>query len=118
LSQRSSRQNQSTLARVEELFAAKNGTCAGDELELLLLLVETYEKAKFLIDLPDPIEAIRFRMEQASQRAWYSNGCFVARNDCKTRQSQLRIQVHEVSIKKQKPHRTGFVKKLISVRAE
>jgi HTH-type transcriptional regulator/antitoxin HigA len=54
------------LARIEELFTAKQGTAEGDELELLLLLVETYEEKKFPIDLPDPIEAIRFRMEQTN----------------------------------------------------
>lgn len=52
------------LARIEELFSAKPGTPEGDELELLVLLVETYEAEKFPIELPDPIEAIRFRMEQ------------------------------------------------------
>ncbi|MFN7292968.1 MAG: type II toxin-antitoxin system HigA family antitoxin [Pirellula sp.] len=52
------------LARIEELFIAKPGTPEGDELELLVLLVETYEAEKFPIELPDPIEAIRFRMEQ------------------------------------------------------
>ncbi|MEZ6113070.1 MAG: ImmA/IrrE family metallo-endopeptidase [Pirellulaceae bacterium] len=51
--------------RVEQLFSATPGTVEGDELELLLLLVETYEKQEFPIDLPDPVEAIRFRMEQS-----------------------------------------------------
>jgi len=54
------------LARIEELFTAKRGTAEGDELELLLLIVETYEASRFPIDLPDPVEAIRFRMEQAN----------------------------------------------------
>jgi len=54
------------LARIEELFTAKPGTPKGDELELLILLVETYEAKEFPIDLPDPIEAIRFRMQQAN----------------------------------------------------
>ncbi len=58
-------EHESALARVEELFTAKPGTAEGDELELLLLLVETYEEKEFPIELPDPIEAIRFRMEQA-----------------------------------------------------
>lgn len=40
------------------------GTEEGDKLELLTLLVETYEKEHFPIDDPDPIEAIRFRMDQ------------------------------------------------------
>jgi HTH-type transcriptional regulator/antitoxin HigA len=45
---------------------AKPGTAKGDELELLLLLVEKYEEQAFPIDLPDPIAALRFRMEQAN----------------------------------------------------
>ena len=53
-----------TLARIEAIFDAKPGTAKGDELELLLLLVETYEDKAYPIDLPDPIEALRFRMEQ------------------------------------------------------
>jgi HTH-type transcriptional regulator / antitoxin HigA len=58
-------EHERVLARIEELFTAKPGTPEGDELELLLLLVETYEAKEYPIDLPDPIEAIRFRMEQA-----------------------------------------------------
>jgi len=52
------------LARIEKIFNAKPGTPKGDELELLLLLVEDYESREYSIDLPDPIEALRFRMEQ------------------------------------------------------
>src|SRR5712691_842406 len=55
---------QATLRRIEAIFDAKPGTAKGDELELLLLLVETYEDATYPIDLPDPIAALRFRMEQ------------------------------------------------------
>jgi HTH-type transcriptional regulator/antitoxin HigA len=54
-----------TLARIEAIFDAKPGTAKGGELELLLLLVETYEDQTYPIDLPDPIEALRFRMDQA-----------------------------------------------------
>src|ERR1700687_2848805 len=61
-------QYEATLARIEEIFDARPGTARGDELELLLLLVETYEDAAFPIDLPDPITALRFRMEQAGLR--------------------------------------------------
>jgi HTH-type transcriptional regulator/antitoxin HigA len=57
-------QHQATLARIEEIFHARPGTAQGDELELLLLLVETYEDQTYPIELPDPIEALRFRMEQ------------------------------------------------------
>jgi HTH-type transcriptional regulator/antitoxin HigA len=59
-------EHERALARIEELFTAKPGTPKGDELELLILLVETYEAKEFPIDLPDPIEAIRFRMQQAN----------------------------------------------------
>ena len=55
---------QATLARIEKIFDAKPGTAKGDELELLLLLVETYEEKTCPIDAPDPIAALRFRMEQ------------------------------------------------------
>src|SRR5206468_2636921 len=55
---------QATLARIETIFDARPGTAKRDELELLLLLVETYEDKAYPIDPPDPIEALRFRMEQ------------------------------------------------------
>lgn len=54
------------LSRVEELFAATPGAADGDELELWLLLIEKYEEVEFPVALPNPIEAIRFRMEQAN----------------------------------------------------
>lgn len=52
------------LKRLEEIFDAKKGSKHGDELELLSLLIDNYEKEKSAIALPDPIEAIKFRMEQ------------------------------------------------------
>ena len=52
------------MARIEKIFDAKPGTAKGDELELLLLLVETYEDDAYPIDPPDPVAALRFRMEQ------------------------------------------------------
>jgi HTH-type transcriptional regulator / antitoxin HigA len=58
------KQYKAAMARVEEIFDARPGTPKGDELELLLLLVETYENAAFPIDLPKPVSAIRFRMDQ------------------------------------------------------
>ena len=42
----------------------KSGTPEGDQLELLSFLISKYEEEKFELDLPDPIEAIKFRMEQ------------------------------------------------------
>lgn len=56
---------EAALARIETIFAARPGTPDGDELELLSLLVERYEEAQFPVALPDPLTAIRFRMEQA-----------------------------------------------------
>lgn len=52
------------MARIEKIFDAKPGTPEGDELELLTMLVEQYEQEAFPVDLPDPLSAIRFRMEQ------------------------------------------------------
>ncbi|MDQ3842391.1 MAG: helix-turn-helix domain-containing protein [Bacteroidota bacterium] len=52
------------LKRLEEIFDARKGTSEGDELEVLSILIEKYEDKQFPIGLPDPIEAIKFRMEQ------------------------------------------------------
>ena len=52
------------MLRLENIFDAKKGTPKGDELEILSLLIEKYEDEHFPIDLPDPVEAIKFRMEQ------------------------------------------------------
>lgn len=52
------------LKRLEIIFDAKLGSKEGEELELLALLIENYENIHFPIDIPDPIEAIKFRMEQ------------------------------------------------------
>lgn len=52
------------LKRLEAIFDAKPGTPHGDELEVLGILIDNYERLHFPVDLPDPIEAIKFRMEQ------------------------------------------------------
>jgi HTH-type transcriptional regulator / antitoxin HigA len=52
------------LKRLDTIFDSKPGTAAGDELEILSILIERYEDEKAPIDYPDPIEAIKFRMEQ------------------------------------------------------
>ena len=58
------------LAEVERLAAVDpvSGTPDGDRLELLAKLVEDYEKERFKFEKPDPIEAIRFRMEEQGLR--------------------------------------------------
>lgn len=53
-----------TLREIERLWGAKEGTAHGDRLDVLATLVEAYELKHFPIDAPDPIEAIRFRLEQ------------------------------------------------------
>lgn len=55
---------QNAMERLEIIFDAKPGTPLGDELEILGVLIDNYERTHFPIDLPDPIEAIKFRMEQ------------------------------------------------------
>jgi HTH-type transcriptional regulator/antitoxin HigA len=52
------------LKRLETIFEAKIGSAEGDELEVLGILIDQYENEHFPIGLPDPIEAIKFRMEQ------------------------------------------------------
>ena len=52
------------LKRIDELFDAEQGSPEADELELLVALVELYEKEHFPIEAPDPVAAIKFRMEQ------------------------------------------------------
>src|SRR6266480_2942848 len=52
------------LRRVEALWGSTSGTPEGDELDVLVSLIEAYEREHYPIDLPTPIEAIKFRLEQ------------------------------------------------------
>ena len=52
------------LERIGELWGAKPGTTGGDELDILMLIVEKYEEEHFPIPASDPVEAIKFLMEQ------------------------------------------------------
>lgn len=52
------------LERLEVIFDSKPGTTEGDEVELLGILISQYEDTHFPIGMPDPVEAIKFRMEQ------------------------------------------------------
>ncbi|MDX1478973.1 MAG: helix-turn-helix domain-containing protein [Saprospiraceae bacterium] len=61
---KSERDYQNALAYLEDIFDAKSGTPEGDQLEVLSILIERYEESLDQIELPDPIEAIKFRMEQ------------------------------------------------------
>ncbi|MFA4852650.1 MAG: transcriptional regulator [Bacteroidales bacterium] len=55
---------QCALKRLEKIFDAPVNSVEGDEAELLTILLEKYEEENYPIDAPDPIEAIKFRMEQ------------------------------------------------------
>jgi HTH-type transcriptional regulator / antitoxin HigA len=52
------------LAEVERLWGAKLGTPEGDRLDVIATLIDAYENEHYPMDPPDPIEAIKFRMEQ------------------------------------------------------
>jgi HTH-type transcriptional regulator/antitoxin HigA len=52
------------LKEIERLWGAAEGTEKGDRLDILITLVDAFEAARFPMDLPDPIEAIKFRLEQ------------------------------------------------------
>jgi HTH-type transcriptional regulator/antitoxin HigA len=52
------------LKEIEALMTARAGSPDGERLDILATLVEAYEKRHFHFDLPDPVEAIKFRMEQ------------------------------------------------------
>jgi HTH-type transcriptional regulator/antitoxin HigA len=55
---------QKALKRFEEIFDAKIGTPEGDEADILGLMIDEYEKKHFQIEAPDPVEAIKIRMEE------------------------------------------------------
>jgi len=59
---------QNALDQLELIFDAKKETDKGDELEILSILIDQYENENFPIDMPDPIEAIKFRMEQMGMK--------------------------------------------------
>lgn len=52
------------IKRIDKIWDAKKNTPKGDELDILITLVEKYEDEKYPIPPPDPVEAIKFRMEQ------------------------------------------------------
>ena len=58
------RDHERALHRIEQLMEAKPGTKSGDELDVLTTLVEAFEAKHHAICPPDPIEAIKFRMDQ------------------------------------------------------
>jgi HTH-type transcriptional regulator/antitoxin HigA len=73
------------LKRLETIFDTKPGSTNGDELEVLGILIEQYEHEHFPIGLPDPIEAIKFRMEQMG----YNQGDLAKIVGLKSRASEI-----------------------------
>src|SRR6266478_6568715 len=61
---RTKRDYEAALKEVERLWGAKTGTREGDRLDVLATLIDAYEGEHYPMDPPDPIEAIKFRMEQ------------------------------------------------------
>ena len=65
---RNEKDYQNALERLEDIFDSKKGTEQGDELEILSILIDRFENENFPIGMPDPIEAIKFRMEQMGMK--------------------------------------------------
>ncbi|MCB9244796.1 MAG: helix-turn-helix domain-containing protein [Flavobacteriales bacterium] len=65
---RNEKDYQNALERLEQIFDATKDSEHGDELEILSILIDRYENENFPIGMPDPIEAIKFRMEQLGMK--------------------------------------------------
>ena len=62
---RNASDHNAALREIERLWGASQGTPKGDRLDVLVALVESYERTHYPMAPPDPIAAIRFRLEQA-----------------------------------------------------
>lgn len=82
------------LERLEKIFDAEPNTQDGDELEILGILIEKYENENFPIELPDPIEAIKFRMEQLN----YSQNDLAEAIGLKSRASEILNKKRKLSL--------------------
>jgi HTH-type transcriptional regulator / antitoxin HigA len=71
---------EAALVEVERLWGAALGTPEGDRLDILATLIDAYEAKHYPIDPPDPIEAIKFRMEQQGLTRKDLEPIFGARN--------------------------------------
>lgn len=65
---RSEADYEAALAAIERLWGARSGTPEGNRLDILATLVDAYENEHYPMDPPDPIDAIKFRMEQQGLR--------------------------------------------------
>lgn len=62
---KTNRDYRAALKEIEKLMVAAANTAEGDRLDVLVTLVEAYERVHFPMDLPDAVDAIKFRMEQS-----------------------------------------------------
>lgn len=85
---------QQALDRLEVIFDAKPGSAEGDELEVLSLLIDKYEQEHFPVDYPDPVEAIKFRMEQLG----YSQADLAKVVGLKSRASEILSRKRKLSL--------------------
>lgn len=85
---------QAALDRLEVIFDAHPGTEDSDELEILGMLIEKYEREHYPIELPDPIEAIKFRMEQMG----YTQNDLAQMIESKSRASEILNRKRKLSL--------------------
>lgn len=82
------------LNRLEKIFDAQPGSKEGGELEILGVLIEQYENQHFSMEFPDPIEAIKFRMEQLN----YSQNDLAEAIGLKSRASEILNKKRKLSL--------------------
>jgi HTH-type transcriptional regulator / antitoxin HigA len=85
---------QEALEMLDKVFDSEPGTKNGDILELLSILIDDYEKNHYPIALPDPIEAIKFRMEQMD----YSQNDFANIIGLKSKASEILNKKRKLSL--------------------
>lgn len=61
---KTNRDHEKALEHIDKLWGAKKGTVKGDELEILITLIEAYEAKYYPIEAADPVEAIEYLMEE------------------------------------------------------
>ena len=67
---RSAEEHEAALSRIDEIFHAPVGSTEGDELDLLVKRVEAYERKRYAIPAPDPVDVIEFRKDQEGRGFW------------------------------------------------
>lgn len=92
---KSENEYQQALKRLEVIFDAPADTVEGDEAEILGILIEKYEDEHYPIESPDPIEAIKFRMEQMNM----DNSDLAAVIGYKSRVSEIFSRKRKLSLK-------------------